>query len=1133
MAPAHGDPSAPDTNLLPQEQELTEAEVQIAAEKAWEESAHGGKLPVKPRPLTYGPSKAPVRDKKARSKARKRPSEILRGNPAPEQGTSQGTGPRTGANASAGAGAGYGSTQSRAARQAARAYTQNVQHAMHPISRASSDYNSVEHMGGTYVDPTAAVLAGAPPTLDFDPFSDEDLTPRIAEEAYPSSDADSFTSVSVELKRQPHLNAREIAAATAQAAAEAMQAEQGEHSQLSMEQRRQVLHATIDDAASEVEAANAAAQEKAEVFAESSAAEFASATEDAVATAPDSAVSFEQAAEQADTETTDTVEADADAAHAALAAAESAELAAIAAAEAGVGVNDLGLPADDRIGLVGQMTYPDIRQYDLVYVNKLKTIADLLNFGQVLLVRPHGFGVTFLLSLLECILGGYRQFVAGLENVDELRNIMVHPISVVRLDLGQIVIKLAYDEPAHKAYQEFKEAEQSSHKEHVATEEELVLQERFAQNEERLDGSRTLLWRLRNGYQEIHNRLDELNRICAMQQGVLTRSFALKDASEWTMRDLDLDPNAERSDGKSGAGTAQRTGSATSASSASSAASARVQNEDGSEGEAVEVTAELNLLPQDEAIPLLNLDDDDIVIPMAARPLVDALSLCEESLRLLQWQQQCLGLQIDLYLAKEHWLRCQMQLDLANEEDEHKKQQVRDAIDEMKAGGEDPEYIAQMLAHMEESPEVKKAHQRTAMAHMRVVAVSSHLEAIREVIDDSDLHPLKQLQSLINTLRQREAAGTAYRDQDSLAKQVPASVRPLMEEVALMSRLLRELQREWSKKRAAYGRLQKQQSELLTELKRLQQEQDLLQQQNAPSEQEMMEFVGQKQYLWEQERDRLVNELATAYYQQFYLALAQPTLPNQSEAVAAAYAAEADNSAASAASSANAAGASEAVSDGSGADAEAAGVPAEPLTPEQESEIIANTEVTLMNFEGLLTALIKEHAGRIQPCALLLDSYDAALTSVGDCPELIPPLQKLVEKMVNALRINQELFKHIFFMGTTDFSSNRVFFGFGRLVDISQLTNDLGSIVGFTEDELVTYFGPELEAAVERIEAQRRVVLHDPEYEYSLEELLDEMQEHYGNYTFASHGATPLFKTKEVLQFLQDRTEQYLFKGYL
>lgn len=1126
MAPAHGDPSAPDTNLLPQEQELTEAEVQIAAEKAWEESAHGGKLPVKPRPLTYGPSKAPVRDKKARSKARKRPSEILRGNPAPEQGTSQGTGTRTGANASAGAGAGYGSTQSRAARQAARAYTQNVQHAMHPISRASSDYNSVEHMGGTYVDPTAAVLAGAPPTLDFDPFSDEDLTPRIAEEAYPSSDADSFTSVSVELKRQPHLNAREIAAATAQAAAEAMQAEQGEHSQLSMEQRRQVLQATIDDAASEVEAANAAAQEKAEVFAESSAAEFASATGagEAVTSEPDDAAITEQGIEQAETAAAEESAALAEAENAEV----TAELAAMAAAEAGIGVNDLGLPADDRIGLVGQMTYPDIRQYDLVYVNKLKTIADLLNFGQVLLVRPHGFGVTFLLSLLECILGGYRQFVAGLENVDELRNIMVHPISVVRLDLGQIVIKLAYDEPAHKAYQEFKEAEQSSHKEHVATEEELVLQERFAQNEERLDGSRTLLWRLRNGYQEIHNRLDELNRICAMQQGVLTRSFALKDASEWTMRDLDLDPNAERSDGKTGAGAAQqRNGSAT------SAASARVQNEDGSEGEEVEVTAELNLLPQDEAIPLLNLDDDDIVIPMAARPLVDALSLCEESLRLLQWQQQCLGLQIDLYLAKEHWLRCQMQLDLANEEDEHKKQQVRDAIDEMKAGGEDPEYIAQMLAHMEESPEVKKAHQRTAMAHMRVVAVSSHLEAIREVIDDSDLYPLKQLQSLINTLRQREAAGTAHRDQDSLAKQVPASVRPLMEEVALMSRLLRELQREWSKKRAAYGRLQKQQSELLTELKRLQQEQDLLQQQNAPSEQEMMEFVGQKQYLWEQERDRLVNELATAYYQQFYLALAQPTLPNQSEAVAAAYAAEADNSAASAASSANAAGASEAVSDGSGAEADAAGVPAEPLTPEQESEIIANTEVTLMNFEGLLTALIKEHAGRIQPCALLLDSYDAALTSVGDCPELIPPLQKLVEKMVNALRINQELFKHIFFMGTTDFSSNRVFFGFGRLVDISQLTNDLGSIVGFTEDELVTYFGPELEAAVERIEAQRRVVLHDPEYEYSLEELLDEMQEHYGNYTFASHGATPLFKTKEVLQFLQDRTEQYLFKGYL
>lgn len=1119
MAPEYGDQSATDRNLSPQEQEVTEAEVERVAQQAWADSATGnGKIPVRPKPLTYGPKKSPVRDKKVKAK-RKRPSEMLRPAPAPAA-------PAAPAASGTGAG-GYGAA--RNARRATRAYTQNVQQALHPINRASSDYNSIEHMGSTVGDPTAAVLAGAPPTLDFDPYSEDDLSQRL-ESAYVGSDDDSFTSVSVELKRQPHLNVREIAAATAQAAAEAMEAERGEYSPLTSEQRRRALEATIEEAAAEVEAAKATLAEAESVFDEA-VAEFeeeqaGTKAEGEEAAASGDAAGEAQAAAEAEAAAADAAEAEASEA-AVVPDEDAAALSAMAEAEAGIGVNELGLPADDRIGLVGQMTFPDVRQYDLVYVNKLKTIAALLNFGQILLVRPHGFGVSFLLSLLECILGGYRQFVLGLEDSEDLKNVMVHPMSVVRLDLGQIVIKLAYDAPALEAYQNFKAAEVESRREHVETEAELELQGRFAQNEERLDESRTRLWRLRNGYQEIHNRLDELNRICAMQQGVLMRSFAAKDASEWTMHDLDVTEDtsgaATTSGASNGASNSVRKGAGAGAESSGAE----------SGDEAIEVTAELSVPPLEEAFPLLTMDDEEVIIPAAARNLVDALSLCEESLRLLQWQQQCLGLQIDLYLAKEHWLRCQMQLDLANEEDEHRKNQMREVLSEMQVGGDDPDYVTRMLSQMEDSPEVKKARDRTAMAHMRVVAVSSHLEAIREVNDSSDLMPLKELQSKINTLRQREAAAAAQGvplKEDALTRQVPDSVRPLMEEVALMSRLLRELQREWSKKRAAYGRLQRQQNELLTALKRLLHEQELEQQQNGPSEQEMLEMLGQKQFLWEQERDRLINELATAYYQQFYLALAQPTLPYQAEVVAAAYAKK---------DSTDDDQAQQEAVDGAGAEAEFSeqdgdetGEEKLQLTPEQESEIVANTEVTLMNFEGLLTALIKEHAGRIQPCALLLDNYDAALTAVGDCPELLPPLQKLVEKMVNALRLNQELFNHIFFMGSTDFSSNRVFFGFGRLVDISQLTNDLGNIVGFTTEELLTYFEPELESAVERIEAQRRIVLHDEEYEYTLDELLEEMEEHYGNYTFAPHATTTLFKTKDVLHFLQDHSQQYLFKSY-
>lgn len=1133
MAQAHGNPATDDT-VLSQEQGVSEAEVERAANQAWTDSAHGGHgIPPRPGPLTYGPKKPQVRDKRAKAKARKRPSELLRAGPNSYQALSPDSVYEGGA---AGAGAVNNTKRqpTSAAGKAARAYTQNVQQALHPIHRAQADYNAIENLSTTQGDPTAAVLAGAPANLDFDPYSEEDLAPRI-EEAYPQSDEGSFTSVSVELKRQPHLNAKKIAEATVQAASDALQQEHGPAGSLTLEQRRQALQATIDDATQEIEDAAAMAEVDTELTA---------------APPVDSALLGDEGLAEAE------VPQEIDTA----AVAEAA-----AAEEASTPLNALGLPIDDHIGLVGQMTYPDIIEYGLTYVNKLRTIADLLNYGQVLMVRPHGFGGSFLLSQLECILAGYGQYVESLPDSEYLHNVLVRPVPVVRLDLSQFLIKIEYDEPALKAYQEYKDSIQSMSPEYVESEKERELQGSFAQNEIKLDESRSRLWRLRNGYQEIHNRLDELNRICALQQGVLMRSFAAKKDATWSMSDLALDPSATANAGASasanaassatgaasrggrtaGAGAVNGVRGASSAGRASASGgtggasgNSGSSNSGAGASEAADddftVTAELSVPPLEEAFPLLNMDDEEIVIPRAGRPLVDALRLCEDSLRVLQWQQQSLGLQIDLYLSKEHWWRCQLQLDIARENYESKRAQLQEDIELMQARHEPADYILELFEQMDENDELRKARDRTAAAHARVVSLSAHLSAIRDLSTDSEFRALKQLQSYVNTLRQREAAAAAVAMAEEglesppevtlSSEQVPESVRPLMEEIALMARLLREVQREWSKKRAMAGKLQKQQGELLAELKRLQQEQALEQAEQGPSEQDLLEMMGQKQFQWDQERDRLVNELATAYYQQFYLALAQPTMPNRSNVVEAVYQSkemEALNK-----------------QEGGASAADAAADENEPvdrlanLTPEQESAIVANAEVTLTNFEELLAMMIKRHGKKIGSCALLLDSYDAALTSIDDCPDLVAPLQQLLTKMVNAIRINQSMFKHVFFLGSTDFSSNRVFFGFDRLVDISQLTNNVGMLLGFTEEEVVTFFAPEMQAAVERIAMQRRLAFHMPDYEYTLDNLLDEMQEHYGNYTFATRGATPLLRTKDVLRFLQDRSEQYLFKDY-
>ena len=1112
--------------------ELTEAQVEQAAEEAWAATATGqGQLSRKTRPLTYSPHKAAPKDKKAKAKARlkaaKRPSDLL-------------------ASASDSAASAPANPQATAACRQERAYTQNVQHAMHPMQRAAADYNSIANMGGTYGDATAAVLAGAPASLDFDPYSEDDIvkpdTSFDDSNAYPPDDSDSFTPITIELKHSYRLDPEAIAAATAAAAAKAVEIEKAQQAR---EEERRLQQEQAEAAAAEEEVAGAGAES---AFDSESEAE----TEDEASAEVDTEAII-AAAEKAG-------------------AASQARQAQLAAAAAAGMVNEFGLPLDDRIGPVGSLTFPDVRQYDLVYVNKLLALSEVLNYGQVILVRPHGFGTTFLLSTIECILGGYRQFVAGLKDASWLQNILVNPVPVVRLDLSQFLIKVSYDPPAYQAYIDFKNAEHMANHERTVTDEELALRQKFEANEEVLLQGREVLWKLRAAYQEIHDRLDELNRLCAMQQGVLERSF--RHGGRQSLSDSATQEDADTASGdmQTATGSQRQGGNLSFTLPAEQYYNSDLAQYDGrspddGEGEELsaaeankraqqEVSVELHFPQLSDEFPLTS-EAEEVVVPRAARPLVEALSLCEEALRVLQGQQQSVGLQIDLYLAKEYWIRCQSQLDQAREHDEKRRQQLQVAMD---AIGDDEMYAEARshFAELGETIELKKARERTAMAHQRVVAVSSHLEAIRDVNALSDNRPLKQLQSKVNTLRQRERSGRNANKR--MPVNVPAEVRPLMEEIDSLARLLRELQREWGRKRAEYGRMQKQQGGVLAELKRIEHEQELQMQQSELSSEELMATLEAAQWHWEQERDRLVSELATAYYQQFYLALAQPTLPHQSEAVAAAYAAthadaaSADvptqedivNHASDALISALNAQAARHVPVSSGmaatqayAATAAGGAPhpdaadfAAAGEGDGSGELGENGE--LFNFEGLLTALIKEHAGRIKPCALLLDQYDAALTGLDDCPDMVPLLQELLDKMITSIRASQELFKHIFFVGTTDFSSSRAFFGFERLVDISQLNTDVAAIVGYTEEELREYFAPELETAVARIEQQRQLARNNQYYHYSLELLLDEMREHYGNYSFAPNSPIVLFNTKQVLAFLQDRSnEQHVFKSYL
>ncbi len=1130
---------------------LTDDEVEIAADVAWAASA--GQEPKPRKPLTYGPNKQQPKKKK------KRPSDYLK--PREESA----------ADSSAGAGAyGYG---------------------------YGYDYDSSMYSYG--LEPSAESIAAAAaanaavytPDANFKQVS-INLQGNVDHLAQPRpSESDQLISELSPLADDDNISADA-------GAVETYQRLFGDDAS-SLSDKRQAL---VSDSASEDSSSDA------KDVAAQLAASFAQVRQEAALVASESSQNEEGILEAPEL----TAEEQARIEAAAIAAAEAAAAEQREQEERAMQVaSTLPLPVEalppeiDRIGIVGGMTFPELRQNDLVYVNKVLPISEILNYGQVLLVRPRGFGMSMLLSTIECVLCGYKQYFAGLKDSSWLQNHLVHPMPIVHLDLGQFLIKITYDDEAAQAYINYKAAQSAYDSLALENTDEERYRAISESCEQSLEQIRKLLTRLRSIYHEIHNRLDELNRACAMEQGVLERTFRKQqhgiDPEEEAQReeqererelnllqeshaqDADVDAAADGKSGKGGKGDKDNKGS--------SVASAN------GVGEAKGNSA-IRFPRLKEEIPSIAAQSLPIVIPPEARAVVDALSLCEAALRILQGQQQMLGLQVELYLAQEHYALTQVGLDAALEDDRNKKRQLKEVmLEEEDADEESVEHTLQELAA---SPELTKARERCSQAHQRLIAAEAQIEVMHEVMDSIDIKPLKWLQARVKASKDAEnnaavaaaaasaaAAATAVNKQNRKPKitelPIPEEVKPLMEEIALMSKLLRELHLEWGKRRIEFDRKVMELNDARSQLRRIARE--LEQARFTQRHTEAEEQISETKWRWEQERNRLVNELATAYYQQFYQALKHPTRPRQAEAVAAAYAkahakstyadvptdddiaahaadaviaalnevkeqhlenmaqqeaervakeqAQAAAAEAAVAAAEAAAATAAALASGEHSNEEIAAMQASTASQEEiEAAMVANTSVNLLSFEEQMRKLIFQHASKLAPCALMIDNYDAALTSIDDCPELKEPLEQLLAEMVTAIRANQSLFSHIFFMGSTDFSSNRAFVGFDRLVDISAV-NNLATVVGLTEEELRDNYDIELISTAARIEYFRRIELGNAEYTYTVDDLIEEMKEHYGNYRFAQHSPYTLFRTREVMHFLQDFEEQHYFKHYL
>ncbi|MDO4937101.1 MAG: AAA family ATPase [Sutterellaceae bacterium] len=139
---------------------------------------------------------------------------------------------------------------------------------------------------------------------------------------------------------------------------------------------------------------------------------------------------------------------------------------------------------------------------------------------------------------------------------------------------------------------------------------------------------------------------------------------------------------------------------------------------------------------------------------------------------------------------------------------------------------------------------------------------------------------------------------------------------------------------------------------------------------------------------------------------------------------------------------------------------------------------------------------------------VLIDEYDAPLTSNLDNQEVFDSICRTLSKFYLALKEYEGVLRFFFMTGMTKACNAKIFSSFNILKNISGKTQ-YGSILGFTEEEIAYNFSAYLHRASQSLDITD-------------DDLMGQLAEHYGGYCFETRAEVHVFTPWSVLNFLDD-----------
>lgn len=167
---------------------------------------------------------------------------------------------------------------------------------------------------------------------------------------------------------------------------------------------------------------------------------------------------------------------------------------------------------------------------------------------------------------------------------------------------------------------------------------------------------------------------------------------------------------------------------------------------------------------------------------------------------------------------------------------------------------------------------------------------------------------------------------------------------------------------------------------------------------------------------------------------------------------------------------------------------------------------------------GRLDALVRNLASRGKKVVILIDEYDQPIIKNMHNPAIAIANRDVLREFYGCLKSLDEHLRFLFLTGVGKFSKTSIFSGLNNLNDIS-LDPFAAPLLGYTEEELHTYFLPYIDEMAQNRHCSRAAII-------------DEMRTWYNGYRF-SRATTKVFNPFSVLYYLhkQNRANYWFESG--